>query len=233
MSAYDQARRLLQDARSIYLGRENSVPLFASSADHSLVLGPPRCGKTSGLLIPSVAVHPGPVVVTSTRADIVSATLAARQEIASRAGSMVATLIFDEPQESRSPRRSWSVTDGCADWGTALDRANVLAATAIHDEKNGFFRDAARDLLAGCLFAAALASESDRVMVGRIRRGEVQYYQDLIEYHTHDYHPARLVLSGIVDPNQMAAETRQSVYATVSAQYWGSFCTPRTKQLNG
>ena len=45
------------------------------NAQHSvLVLGPPRSGKTSGLLIPNVLSAEGAVVTTSTKPDVLDAT---------------------------------------------------------------------------------------------------------------------------------------------------------------
>ena len=39
-----------------------------------LVLGPPRSGKTVGVLVPSILAHPGPVVSASTKEDVFRAT---------------------------------------------------------------------------------------------------------------------------------------------------------------
>jgi hypothetical protein len=48
-----------------------------------LVLGPPRSGKTSTLVVPNVLAAPGPVLITSTKADVLRATLG--QPLAARA----------------------------------------------------------------------------------------------------------------------------------------------------
>jgi len=39
-----------------------------------LILGPPRSAKTAGVLIPAILSHPGPLVSTSTKADVLRAT---------------------------------------------------------------------------------------------------------------------------------------------------------------
>jgi len=39
-----------------------------------LILGPPRSEKTAGVLTPAILAHPGPVVSTSTKADVLRAT---------------------------------------------------------------------------------------------------------------------------------------------------------------
>ena len=43
-----------------------------------LLLGPPRSGKTSGVIIPAVLAHQGPAVVTSTKPDVARATASTR-----------------------------------------------------------------------------------------------------------------------------------------------------------
>ena len=223
MTALEHATALLGSRAAIFLGRESGAALFGKDVEHGLIIGPPRCGKTTSLLIPSVAVHPGPVVVTSTRADVIAATLPARSQIAARRGSVIGSLTIDQPQEKESKRLVWSITDGCSDWNTAVDRATILAATAVSGDDSAFFRDAAKDMLAGSLFAASIVGEVDRDVALRIRRGEIHYYQEVIEYHCGPEHPASVVMSGLFDLDQMAPETRQSVYATVSSQVLGQF----------
>jgi type IV secretory pathway TraG/TraD family ATPase VirD4 len=46
-----------------------------------LVLGPPRSRKTSTLVVPNVLAAPGPVLVTSTKADVLQAVLASRSQL--------------------------------------------------------------------------------------------------------------------------------------------------------
>lgn len=80
-----------------------------------LLLGPPRGGKTSGVIIPALIAHVGPAVSTSTKSDVARATRPAR----SRSGR---TWVFDptgtgggsgESQALRwSPVRSSVLWDG-------------------------------------------------------------------------------------------------------------------------
>jgi type IV secretory pathway TraG/TraD family ATPase VirD4 len=51
---------------------------FARPERAVLLLGPPRSGKTSGVIIPAVLAHQGPAVVTSTKPDVARATAPAR-----------------------------------------------------------------------------------------------------------------------------------------------------------
>jgi hypothetical protein len=51
---------------------------FARPERAVLLLGPPRSGKTSGVIIPAVLAHAGPVIVTSTKPDVARASVRAR-----------------------------------------------------------------------------------------------------------------------------------------------------------
>ena len=62
----------------IILGRRRGR-LVAIERRHSLlVIGPPQTGKTAGLAIPAILEWPGPVLVTSSKPDILEVTRAAR-----------------------------------------------------------------------------------------------------------------------------------------------------------
>ena len=63
----------------LYLGMGRIGPVWAWPEQSVLVLGPPRSGKTTALVIPSVLAAPGPVVSTSTKPDVLSSTASARR----------------------------------------------------------------------------------------------------------------------------------------------------------
>jgi type IV secretory pathway TraG/TraD family ATPase VirD4 len=64
----------------VWLGRdEHGTGCWSRAQRAVLVIGPPRSGKTSGVIIPTVSAHRGPVVVTSTNPDVLSATRNARE----------------------------------------------------------------------------------------------------------------------------------------------------------
>ena len=215
------SRQKLGSGQSIYLGRESatSVGLFGAKHDHALVLGPPRSGKTSGIIIPSVGIHPGPVIVTSTRDDVIAATKSARRAISEEFGGSVREVIFGGAASGVVPISGWSITDGCANWNTARDRANTLAAAAISNPTDRFWRNAGAELLAACLFAAALLGEDDQALAQRLS------LQDLHDYHALTYaqcpsgHPAPGVFKRFEEGSgAMADDTRASVFATVTSQ---------------
>ena len=58
----------------VYLGAGSVGPAWAGTEQAVLVLGPPRSGKTSSIVVPTVLGAPGAVVSTSTKPDVLRAT---------------------------------------------------------------------------------------------------------------------------------------------------------------
>jgi type IV secretion system protein VirD4 len=65
----------------VYLGHTQRGWCFARPEQSVMILGPPRSGKSSALIIPNVMVSNGPVVSTSTKSDVMDATLTARSQL--------------------------------------------------------------------------------------------------------------------------------------------------------
>ena len=65
----------------LYVGTDGRRLIWAGAQQAMLVLGPPRSGKTSTLVVPNVLAAPGPVLVTSTKPDVLQATLASRSQL--------------------------------------------------------------------------------------------------------------------------------------------------------
>ncbi len=77
------ALRSLSAAASygLYLGEGDGGPAFAAPQHGLLVLGPPRSGKTSTIVVPNVLAAAGPVVTTSTKPDLLLLTSPSRSEL--------------------------------------------------------------------------------------------------------------------------------------------------------
>jgi type IV secretory pathway TraG/TraD family ATPase VirD4 len=92
-----------------------------------LVLGPPRSGKTSSIVVPTVLGAPGAVVSTSTKPDVLRATAHAR-------GSVGPCLLFDPSGTVDVPagveRVRWSPVESCRTWDDALLVARSLVGAA-------------------------------------------------------------------------------------------------------
>lgn len=152
--------------RSLYLGASPDGWAWAAPDHALLVLGPPRSGKTTSVVIPNVLAAQGPVISTSTKPDVVGATLAHR----SRLGRC---WVFDPSGEAQVPdhanRLRWSPVTPSADWDTARTMARSLVAatregTVVSD--SSYWRARAQLLLGPLLHAAAL----DQLSVAAVTR---------------------------------------------------------------
>ena len=92
-----------------------------------LVLGPPRSGKTSAIIVPAVIAHPGAVVSTSTKPEVAAITAPAAGP--GRRGVAV------RPHRHRGPRRAcaplrWSPVGASGTWDGALVMARAMVAAS-------------------------------------------------------------------------------------------------------
>src|SRR5580658_1353693 len=75
----DEVRRASRHGGyAVYLGASEGRFVFSRPESGVLVLGPPRSGKTTSIVVPNVLAACGPVVVASTKRDILDATYRAR-----------------------------------------------------------------------------------------------------------------------------------------------------------
>jgi type IV secretion system protein VirD4 len=137
------------------VGNSLGVDCWASVEDSILLLGPPRSGKGTSVVIPMILDSPGPVVTTSTRPDNLAVTLATR----ARKGPVA---VFD-PQglahaPGVTPTLRWSLVRGCDRPQTAMLRAEALVADAGRSgvENGSFWRTQALSVVRCLLHAAAL-----------------------------------------------------------------------------
>jgi type IV secretory pathway TraG/TraD family ATPase VirD4 len=149
-----------QTGGCLYLGNGSNGPAWAGAEQAVMVLGPPRSGKTSGLVVPTVLGAPGAVVSTSTKPDVLRATAQARR----RGGPC---LLYDPSATVETPagvdRVRWSPVTGCARWDDALlvARALVVSTRPSGGRDGGdvgldHWTERAQALLAPVLHAAAV-----------------------------------------------------------------------------
>ena len=138
---------------SVFLGRAHyrhrlRVPL----EEHLLVMAPPRTYKTA-FLADVILRYPGPVIATSTKADIYALTAAVR-------AGLGPVHVFN-PQHIGGVASTfrWSPVDGCEDPATAIRRADAFAFAVAHKgvEDGTFWSAKASDYLRGYFHAAAIA----------------------------------------------------------------------------
>ncbi|MHB1447243.1 MAG: type IV secretory system conjugative DNA transfer family protein [Acidimicrobiales bacterium] len=144
-----------------------------------LVLGPPRSGKTRGVVAPNVLAASGPVVSTSTKTDVLALTLGRRR-------SAGRCWLYDptgtvEPPPGVEPLR-WSLVDAADDWDDAVRATSTLVGTvrdrggdAVH------WAERAEALLAPVLHAAALAEAGMASVVESIHRRRVEPARSVLE----------------------------------------------------
>ena len=138
----------------IRLGYLGQRPIYAGTQNATLILGPPRSGKTTALIAPAVADAPGPVVSTSTKADVVNLTLPWRQQLG-RCWYLDPSGTTTVPHGCLPAR--WSPIPGCHHWQTAIQRAHALAGdSGPATGDNLHWTERAEALLAPLFHAAAL-----------------------------------------------------------------------------
>lgn len=148
--------------QSVFLGwnhLDGHKRCWSAPEDSVGVVGPPRYGKTSGLIIPSVLWWDGPVVCTSTRADVLEFTGDWRRRMASQEGGDV--LIYD-PFNSAYAGTSmrWSPLAGCRDPSVCYQRVAAMTAVAgqgLSDSEH--WRSGAAGILRAYFHAAAIAGQ--------------------------------------------------------------------------
>jgi type IV secretion system protein VirD4 len=153
-------RFLDPQAHSVFLGRAHyrhglRVPL----EEHLLLMAPPRTFKTA-FLADVILGYPGPVIATTTKADVFVLTAAAR----ARVGPIH---VFNPQGIGGVPSTfRWSPVDGCDDPATAIRRADAFAFAVSHKgvEDGTFWSSKASDYLRGYFHAAALTGADLRTV---------------------------------------------------------------------
>ena len=150
-------------ASGAFVGWREKTPhfrdmLFGAPEDSVAIIGPPRVGKTSGVLLPQALSWRGSLISASTKPDVLRATRGTRLELAVRQGGDVYAYAPTDPREVICGVRKihWSPIDGCDDSTTCGIRVRrMMGPDKPNQEK--FFREQGEALLRGYFHAAALA----------------------------------------------------------------------------
>ncbi len=113
-----------------YLGTDpDGMWVTADPESAVMVLGPPRSGKTSAVMIPALMACCGPAISTSTKPDVMQATLAARSEIGQAwLFDPSGTETDDEDLPEGVRRLCWSPVAAANTWDEALVMAKAMTS---------------------------------------------------------------------------------------------------------
>ncbi len=196
-----------------YLGLSLGGRWITANPEHAvMVLGPPRSGKTSSLVIPSLLAAPGAALSTSTKLDVMQATRRARAEVGQ-------VWLFDPSGEQtewpRGVRRlCWSPVSGAGSWDGALLMARAMTSSSpavkgTSHEHHWSERSAA--LLAPLLYAANLTKQPIGEVLRWVLRGDLDPAGKALE--AHDARVANDVLIGIARTD---ARERSSIFSATA-----------------
>jgi type IV secretory pathway TraG/TraD family ATPase VirD4 len=162
-----------------YLGVDDCGELrFARPQRAVLLLGPPRSGKTSTAIMPTVLANAGAAVCTSTKPDLAAATAPAR--------SRIGTVWSFNPTGGKAPAGlealRWSPISCSKGWDGALLMARAMSAQVGAGTTNAsHWATRAQALLAPFLHAAAIDGRDIECVVDWVMRHELDEAGILLE----------------------------------------------------
>ena len=195
----------------IYVGAGANGWAWSGAEYACLVLGPPRSGKTSSLVIPNILLSEGPVVSTSTKPDVLRATAPAR----ARHGW---TFLYDPSGEVECPpgveRVGWSPLTAAARWDGAVVTAEAMVgAIRLQGVRTSehHWSERASALLSTLLHAAALEE---------LTMADVLHWID-----RHDGSRALEILEGLAGAESHATDLMTGIMATDPREQSGIWST--------
>jgi type IV secretion system protein VirD4 len=208
-----------QQGGGAFLGFYPGGRWVTADPEHAvMILGPPRSGKTSTIVIPALLAAPGPVVSTATKRDVLDATWRARSHVGQ-------VWVFDPsgeqyPLPSGIRRLSWSPVTAASSWDGALLTARAMAATTSAGKgttNEHHWRERSTALLAPLLYAANLSRLPIAEVLRWVLRADLGPPGLVLE--DHDEHVANDVLVGIAKTDQRERSSIFSATAGVLAAY--------------
>lgn len=183
-----------------------------------MVLGPPRSGKTSSVVIPALLAAPGAALSTSTKPDVMHATWRSRSELGR-------VWLFDPSGEVVSlppgvQRLCWSPIAAAGSWDGALLMARAMSSIspAAHGTRNEYhWSERSAALLAPLLYAAYLTDRPISDVLRWVLRGDLDPAGKALEANGHTV--ANDVLVGIAKTDERERSSIFSATAGILAAY--------------
>jgi type IV secretion system protein VirD4 len=168
-----------------YLGRDaRGQWCFAAPERSVMILGPPRSGKTSSLIIPNILAANGPVVSTSTKSDVLNCTSAIRSGIG-RCWAFDPT--HSTPSTGDLEPLRWSPLQSCGTWEGAMRTARSLVDVSsstrsprTEGSSHSHWNERAQSLLAPLLFSASLEGAEMRTVLAWVDRRKALPAQNIL-----------------------------------------------------
>lgn len=199
-----------QQGSGVYLGlRAGGELRFSRPQRAVLVLGPPRSGKTSAVIVPALIAHTGPAVCTSTKTDVAAMTRAAR-------GGSGRVWVFD-PTGAGVPAGlavlRWSPVTGARSWEQALLTARAMTAGVGAGTTHGsHWATRAQALLAPLLHAAAIDGGDMETVADWVMRHELDQPGIVLERDT----ASRLSFGSLVGIFNTEPRERASIFSAAA-----------------
>lgn len=166
----------------VYLGLDPGdgyKRVWSAPEDSVGVVGPPRYGKTSGVIIPTLLYWSGPVVSTTTRGDILRFCGDWRRRIAAPQGEVY---VYDPFDSEGFGTMRWSPLAGCEDPAVCFRRVQGMTGAVGGLSDGEHWQSGAALILRGLFHAAALSgapmSEVRRWLAAQETRRPAQILRD-------------------------------------------------------
>ena len=178
--------------------------LYAAFELHLLVLAPPRTDKT-GLLADRIIRHPGPVLTTSTRADLHQLT----SPIRSHQGRGPVYVFNPEGVGDVPSTFAWNLLGVCTDELMAYKMADWLAGDTPGYGDLSWFEEQGTMGMSGLLLAASMTGASLADVYQWVnRRGDERALAALAEHGNSQLHA---VARALMEENRTAASVRSTI----------------------
>lgn len=205
-------RRSLAAGGGVYLGVGKDRSARHGRAERAvMLLGPPRAGKTSAVIVPALLAHSGPAVSTSTKNDVATATVGVR------AGAGTAW-VFDPTGQAAAAvpgtvELRWSPVSSAASWDGALLMARAMTVrTAAGATDRSHWASRAQALLAPLLHAAAVHGRDMGVVVDWVSSHELDGAGVLLE----DDRCAKAAFSSLLGIFNTEERERSSIFSATA-----------------
>jgi type IV secretory pathway TraG/TraD family ATPase VirD4 len=198
---------------AVYLGLDQAGrPCWSRQGRAALVIGPSQSGKTTSVIIPTLLDYPGPVVSTSTKPDVLRATMAARWE-RGRVWQFDPSGHADEI--AGVEKLLWSPLACARDWDGALLMARAMvdgAAVGAGTTDANHWTKRAQALLAATLHAAAITDEPMRTVVGWVTSHDIDGPLGRLRDHAE----VQLALDVLIGVANTEARERSSIFSATA-----------------